>query len=183
MNRQNRERVLTITALICLAALAGDTIILTPLLNVWEGRAERIEELNSSLTKGQLLLARERNLRRRWREMQRDSLPEAVSAAEGLVLNSMDRWVNDSRVNIISLKPQWKTYEEKYRTLECTAIAQGTIREVARFLYELEKDPLCIKVEKMEINARDNTGQALSLGITFSGVQFLDEERSNEQEI
>ncbi len=183
MSIQNRERFLTIAAIICLLALAGDKLIFTPLLQMWERRSEEIVTLNNSLSKGRLLLNRERTLKKRWREMQRDALSIEVSAAESEVLKSVDRWVNKSHVNIISLKPQWKTFEEKYRTLECKALAQGTIREIARFLYELEKDPLCIKVETIEISARDENGQSLSLGITFSGVQFLQVEYNNEKNI
>ncbi len=173
MKGKSRERLLIFTTIICLSALGLDKAVVTPLMGLWEARAQEMEQLEKSLSKGQLLINREREIRRRWREMQRDSLPESVSQAENQVLKSFDQWINKSEINLVSLKPQWKTFEdEEYKTLECRAIAQGGIEEVARFLYELERDDLSIKVENMELTSRDEQGQSLMLEIIVSGVQF-----------
>ena len=55
-------------------------------------------------------------------------------------------------------------------TLECRADAFGSIQSLARFLYELERDPLALKVDELEITARDSEGQQLSLSVRFSGL-------------
>src|SRR5690606_7132554 len=121
MEARNREKTLILLSLICLGALAGDKLILTPLLNLWDSRSQQIEKLEESLNKGKLLLTRERELNRRWREMQRDSLPADASLAENQVLKSVDNWVREGQVQLISFRPQWIEHEEQYRTFESRA--------------------------------------------------------------
>ena len=93
-----------------------------------------------------------------------------VSAAENQVLKAFDRWSQDGRISISSIKPQWKRNSDDYMTLECRADAFGSIQALTRFLFEVEKDPLALKVEAIEITARDNDGQQLSLGLQVSGL-------------
>lgn len=176
MNPRQRERALILLAIGCLALLAGDRLIVTPLYELWTTRNERIQSLKDSLAKGEYLLTRERELRKRWREMERDALPVSVSQAENIVLNSINRWINTSRVNLVSLRPQWKEFEEQYRTMECRAVAQGTIEQIIRFLYEIESDPICVKIDQVEISSRDDNSSSLTISVTFSGVQFIQEE-------
>ena len=57
-------------------------------------------------------------------------------------------------------------------TLECRADAFGSIQAVTRFLYEVEKDSLALRVEAVEITARDNDGQQLTIGLQVSGLQL-----------
>ena len=41
---------------------------------------------------------------------------------------------------------------------------------LTRFLYEVEKDPIALKVDSMDITARDNDGQQLALALQISGL-------------
>jgi hypothetical protein len=38
------------------------------------------------------------------------------------------------------------------------------------FLYSIEKDPLALKLEMVEISTRDPEGQVLNLGLQISGL-------------
>ncbi len=176
MNDWNRERILLLAAGFCLFALFADKMILTPMLNRWDENSVRIEQLKQDLQKGEMLLLRERPLRKTWGEMQRDALPAEVSVAENQVITAVDRWVNESRVALSSFKPQWRQYEDNYMTIECRAVAQGNMEEIARFLYELERDPLALKIESLEVSDRDGSGNLLSLSLRFSGLRLLEEE-------
>jgi len=176
MNRWSQEQILLIAAGICLFALFADKMILTPMLNHWDDNTTRIQQLQQDLQKGEMLMLRERALRRTWREMQRDALPNEISVAENQVITAVDRWVNESRISLSSFKPQWREFEENYMTMDCRAVAQGNMEEIARFLYELERDPLALKIESLELSERDGTGNLLSLSLRFSGLQLLEEE-------
>jgi hypothetical protein len=104
--------------------------------------------------------------------MRTNTLPASVSAAENEVLKGFERWSQESRISISSIKPQWKQGGDDFMTLECRADAFGNIQALTRFLYELEKDPLALKVEAVEITTRDNDGQQLTLGLQVSGLQL-----------
>ncbi len=170
MKIKNREKLLTITAAVAIGLLVGDRLVRAPLARVWTERANRIAMLTKSLSQGAMMLDREKVIQERWANIKSNALPANVSVAENRVLKSVDRWARESRISFTSIKPQWKENAEDFMTLECRADAFGSIQSLARFLYELERDPLALKVEELEITARDTEGQQLSLGVRFSGL-------------
>lgn len=163
-------------AIVCFGAFVGDKILFTPLLNIWKDRSVRIEELEKNLSKGKLLMDREEDLQRRWQSMKENSLPLDKSLAQSQVLKSADRWATESGITVSTFKPNWKEYQENYITLDCRAVAQGNLSNIVRFLYELEKDPLAVKLEQVEITVNDEAGEKLTLGVVFSGLQILEDE-------
>ena len=164
MQIKNRQQMLAIVAAGGVALLVADRLVITPLKDAWKGRAARIVELRKAVTDGAQLRDREPMIRNRWNSMNTNTLPENVSAA--------DRWSQDSRISIASIKPQWKMADDDYMTYECRADAFGSLQAITRFLYEIEKDPMALKIESVEINARDNNGQQLSLGLQVSGLRL-----------
>jgi len=170
MNINNRQQLLTVVAIAVVAIWAGDKLVFSPLTKMWKERSTRIAELRKSVSQGSLFLARERSIRSRWDSMETNTLPSQASVAENQLLKAFERWSQDSRTSITSIKPQWKRNADDYMTLECRADAFGSVQALTRFLYEMEKDPLALKVEAVEITARDNEGQQLSLALQVSGL-------------
>ena len=107
--------------------------------------------------------------------MRTNTLPQDVSVAENHLLTAFERWSRASGISISSIKPQWKQTTEDHKTLECHADAFGTIQALNRFLYEVEKDTLALRVEAVEITTRDNDGLQLGLGLQVSGLQLSNE--------
>ena len=54
--------------------------------------------------------------------------------------------------------------------MECHADVTGTYCAIMRFLYDLEKDPMGLQVQGVELTSRDDTGQQISLGLELSGL-------------
>jgi len=170
MEIKNRQQILAIVAILGLLALVGDKLILTPLVASWNARTDQIAELKKSISQGNLLLDREKTIRARWGGMRKNTLPNNASVAQSQVLKAFDRWAQDSHATIGSIKPQWKQNADDYTTLECRADASGNIQALSRFLYEVEKDPLALKIEAVEITAHDDNGQQLTLALQLSGL-------------
>jgi hypothetical protein len=170
MKIQNRQHILAFLAAAGVALLVADKVILAPLISGWKQRSARIAELKKSISQGSLVLQRESRIRERWQHMRAHTLPEDVSEAENEVLKAFERWSDDSRISVSSIKPQWKRAGDDYVTLECRADAFGSIQTLARFLYNVEKDPLALKVETIEITSRDDNGQQLALALQVSGL-------------
>ena len=170
MNIKNRQHVLAIVAIAAVALLAGDKFVLSPLLSSWKERSVKIAELTKSVNQGSQTVLREQIIHSRWEHMKTNMLPSNASVAENEVLRAFERWSQDSRISITSIKPQWKRAADEYMTLECRADGFGNMQALTRFLYDVEKDPLALKVEAVEITSRDNDGQQLSLGLQVSGL-------------
>jgi hypothetical protein len=108
--------------------------------------------------------------------MRTNTLPDDISASENLVLKAFERWSDNSNISISGIKPQWKRVSEDYMTLECRADAFGSIQALSQFLYNVEKDPLALKVESVEITPRDENGRQLSLALQVSGLLLNSQE-------
>ncbi len=167
---KNRQHLLLIIAAIGVALLAGDRLVLSPLVKAWQDRTTRLAKLSRDIDQGRQLLLSERSVRDRWDSMRTNTLPEDVSIAEGGVLKAFDRWSRESRISITSVKPQWKRNAEDHVTLECRVDAFGSLSTLARFLYEVERDPLALRVDLVEITSRDSEGAQLTLGLQVSGL-------------
>ncbi len=170
MNVKNRQQLLTILAISAAAIFAADKVVLGPLKSAWTARSERIVELRKKIGDGRALVQREDSLRERWDHMRTNTLPENASLAEQQVLRAFDRWSSDSRVSVLSINPQWKKEADEYVTLQCRVEASGNLGAIARFVYELEHDPMAVKIESLELSTRDNDGQQLALGLQVSGL-------------
>jgi hypothetical protein len=170
MNINNRQQLLTIAAAVAVAFLVSDKLILSPLTKSWKARAARIVELRKSVTQGTQLLEREQAIRSRWESMRTNTLPSESSVAENQVLKAFDRWSQESQISITSIKTQGKRNADDYMTLECHVDGFGNLSTITRFLYNIENDPMALRVESVEISARDNDGQQLALILQVSGL-------------
>jgi hypothetical protein len=145
-------------------------MIITPLTNLWKERSTKIVELRKLIVQGKALVDRDSSIRSRWEGMRTNTLPVEPSVAENEVLKAFERWSQDSRISINSIRPQWKRNADDYMTLECRADAFGSIQALTRFLYDLEQDPMALKVDLVEVTSHDNDGRQLSLAVQVSGL-------------
>jgi hypothetical protein len=170
MNANQRQQLLVILVVLAVALLFSDRLVVTPLASVWKTRSARVSELRELLVQGELLAQRENVIRARWSAMRGQTLPSIPSSAENELLKAFERWSRDSRLSISAIKPQWREGDEDYLSLECRAEGFGSMEALTRFLYEVEKDSLPVKVDTVEITTRDPQGQALTLGLQVSGL-------------
>lgn len=171
MQIKNRHQLLVIVLFTAFGLLIADSLVLSPLTKAWKARSVRIADLRKQVDNGEKLLIRAEALRSRWSQMQTNALPNNNSLAEQQVLNAFDKWSQDARISVNSITPQWKSErDDDYHTLECRVDASGSVGTLARFLFNVERDPMALKIESVEITSRDKEGQNLSLGLRISGL-------------
>lgn len=170
MKIKDRQQVLVAVALGLAVLFAADKLLYGPLKSLYLERAARIVELRKQVAKGTQTLQREQAIRNRWETMRNNTLPNSSSLAEQQLLKAFDFWAQQSRVSIMSITPQWKRDSDDYMSLECRVDAFGRLDTVTRFLYEIENDPMALKLELVEIGSRDNEGQQISLGLQINGL-------------
>lgn len=170
MQIKNRQQLLILVAAIGVALFAGDRLLLTPLVHAWDARSARIKTLRNQVARGRMLVQREKGIRSHWDDMQRKALTNNPSAAEQQVFRAIDSWAQDTGVIINAITPQWKRDSDDYTTYQCRVDAAGDINRLSRFIYRVEREPLALKLEAVELSARDKEGQQLSLGLQLSGL-------------
>jgi hypothetical protein len=177
MQIKNRQQVLIIGAIAAVALFAGDQLVLSPLLKAWSTRETRLSDLRKDINRGNMLAQREQSIRDRWEQWSRNTLPNNTSAAEQKVFHAIDSWAQNSGVTISAITPQWKHDSDDYMTFECRVDAAGDLGRLSRFLYSVEREPMALKLELVELGARDKEGQQLSLGLQLSGLVLTPQKR------
>lgn len=170
MNLNKRQQLLAILAIGAVGLYVADKLMFTPLTNNWKNRSSRIAQLKEQVRDGTETLKRETALRQQWDRMRTNTLSSAKPEAESQMLKAFERWSQQGRVSVSSIRPQWKEAEEDYKTLECRADVGGSLSAIARFLYLIERDPLGVKVDSLELTARNTEGSQLALVIQVSGL-------------
>lgn len=174
---KNRQHLLMVATIAVVALFLGERLVFTPMWNSWKARLERIATLKQKVNKGEMLLKRGEDLTSRWGEMKLNALPADAATAESRVLRAFERWSQSSGVSVSSIRPQWKRAGDDYMTLECRADISGKMSAVSRFLFEVEHDPLGVKVDSADIATRDTDGAQITLGLQVSGLQLISNKR------
>ena len=139
---------------------------------VEESSAE-IAKLRKNVTEGRALVARGAKLRSQWDDMQKNALPKDSAKAEQDLVTAFDRWGRAGGIELGSIKPQWKRgSSNRYSLLECRVDASGSLNGITRLLYEVEKSPLALRIDSIELTSRDDSGNRLTLGLLVSGLRF-----------
>lgn len=168
-----RQRLLLILAGAAVFLLVADSMLLTPLTKAWQTRSAEIAKLQKNVTEGRGVLARADRTQALWTEMQSQALPKDPAQAEQDLISAVDRWGRASNIEVGSIKPQWKRgATNRYSQLECRIDATGSLATLSRFLYEVEKSTLALRVDSVELTARDEIGQKLTLGLLVSGLRL-----------
>ena len=173
MKIENRQQFL-VTLTIGVAALyIGVNFIGEPMVGLWSARLAQIKQLRTKVSEGNLLIKRGVDIRSRWSGMSTNALPNNPSLAEQQVLKAFDSWSRDTGAEISSIMPQWKNDSTNYMTLNCRIEASGNLGTLSQFLYNIEKGPAALKLDAVELSARDGTGQQLTLGLQISGLVLI----------
>jgi len=179
---KNRQTLLLIVAAVAIGLWVADSIAIEPLIASWKDRSKRIENLKTDLAKGQALIKNTTYIRDTWDRMRTNTLDSAdVSLAESDLLKSFDRWAKDAGIAVAGIHPAWKQTSDDYQTLECRAEATGNIESLAKFLYNVEKahsirngekEHIAVRIDSVDVTARDPQGQQLAINVTVSGLQI-----------
>ena len=173
MKIENRQQFLVALTIGVAALYIGVNFIGEPLVNLWSARSAQIKQLRAKVSEGNLLIKREADIRGRWSEMSTNALPNNPSLAEQQVLKAFDNWSRDTGAEISSIMPQWKNDSTNYMTLNCRVEASGSLGTLSQFLYHIEKGPAALKLDSVELSARDSAGQQLTLGLQISGLVLI----------
>jgi len=170
---KNRQEFLVVLTIAAFALLVGVNFILEPLGGWWSARQTQIKELRTKVTEGQQLIRRESGIRGRWGDMTANALPANTSLAEQKLLTAVDGWSRTSGAEVTSLMPQWKNESTNYLTLTCRVETSGDLGTLSKFLYDLERGSMALRLDSLELTARDKEGQQMTLSTEINGLALI----------
>jgi hypothetical protein len=168
-----RQRRLLLIAGAGLLLLLLDRVLFTPLGRTWQAHRAEIASLRQNIDSGRGMIARADPLQRAWAGMQTGALPKDPAQAEQELITAVDGWGRASGIELGSIKPQWKRgASTRYSLLECRVDATGSLPALSRFIYELERSSLALRVDALELTARDDNGRKIGLSLTVTGLRL-----------
>lgn len=177
MKIKNRQDFLVMLTIAVVGLFVAVNFIFTPLQGWWSERQAQVRELRAKVSEGNQLLKREAGIRSHWDEMRANALPASTSQAEQKFLKAMDNWSHDSGVEITSLMPQWKNDSTNYMTLDCRVETAGDLGALSKFIYDIEKGPLAVRLDSVELSSHDNNGQQMTLGLEINGLALISNDK------
>jgi len=177
MKIKTRQDFLVALTLAVVALAVAVNFIFPPLLGWWSDRQKEIHALGDRVRQGNQMLGREHILRSHWRELQANALPANLPQAEQRFLKAMDGWARDSGAEITSIMPQWKNDATNYLTLNCRVETAGDLNALSRFIYEIEKGPMLVRLDSVELSSHDNNGQQMTLGVEINALALLQNDK------
>jgi hypothetical protein len=170
METKNREKMLAIGAGVALTLLLLNYLVISPLIDGWQSRTKAIKELKDRIANGAMLIRRQDTVEGRWDYMRTNALDSNPTAAERQLFTEFDHWVKQSGATEGSFRPQLQETDDNYSTVDCRADVSGDLQTLLHFFYNMEKDPLGVKIESFELTSRDDNGRQLTLGLDLSGL-------------
>jgi hypothetical protein len=170
METKNREKMLAIGAGVGLGLLILNYLVISPLIDGWQSRTKQIKDLREKIANGKMLIGRQEFVEASWDQMRTNALDSNPAAAEKQLFTAFDHWVSQSGATEGSFRPQIQETDDNYSTIDCRADVTGDMQSLLHFFYNMEKDPLGVKIESFELTSRDDNGRQLTLGLELNGL-------------
>jgi len=173
MKIENRQQFLIVLTATAFVLLIGNSVIYEPLAKLWSSRAAEIRALSDKVKNGKQMIRNESHYRSRWDDMRTNALPADTSQAARQVINALDNWSRASGAEVTSIMPQWKNDSTNYMTYNCHVQASGNMGTLSQFIYQIEKGPMALKLDSVQLDAHDDAGQQLTLDLQISGLALI----------
>ncbi len=173
MKINNRQDFLVVLTIAAVGLFVGVNFVFTPLQNWWSARQTQVRDLREKVNDGNQLIRREAGIRSHWDGMRTNALPASASQAEQQFLKALDNWSRESGVTITSLMPQWKNDSTNYMTLDCRVESAGDLGALSKLIYDVEKGPMAVRLDSVELSSHDTSGQQLTLSLEINGLALI----------
>lgn len=170
-----REGYVAAAAILALAAFVLDRFALTPLLDRKAEVAAKRMALISDLERANSLFQRRKRLVPKWNGMLDGGLGGDPADTESKVLHALRDWSQEAGLKLSSVKPDRPVGTGLMREITFQAAATGRMNAVVRFLWRLETASLPIRVKELQLGARKEGTDDLSLQLRMSALYAAEE--------
>jgi hypothetical protein len=180
MDLSKRETYIAIAAIACVALLIGDRLVLKPLSVSRDALRAEEQRLLGELANAQILFKRHRLMARRWEELTAGGLSSDPAEAESRLLHAAQDWAEEARLSLSAVKPERAEQSGRTREIRVAASGTGSMRAVARFLWQAETTGLPLRISELQLGSRREGADDLSLQLRASTLYLADEGREGE---
>lgn len=164
-----REKLIVWLSLGIIIITLGDWLLVTPGIKKWQTFSRRLEQVNNSLTRGQIIISREEDIKKGWQNLMetptiltegKDLLAASSKYLSGLAKKA---GVNFSETNVIR-----QNETDEYTELILSIKFATPIGGLSKFLYQLDISPEFIRLLDLKILSSPEEEEDLKIEIRLS---------------
>lgn len=170
MRVSQREKYISIVAAVVVALFVLDSFALTPWFDRWSKADDAIANQTAWLKQAEQARVGSEHATQRWREMSKGMLMTDAPAAESQVLNGARQWAQTAGLTLTSLRPERSETEQGFTKITIRATANGSMSQIARFIYTAQLSKLPVRVSDLQISAHKEGTDDLAMQIGFATI-------------
>jgi hypothetical protein len=190
----DREKKIAIGVGVAALAFVLYQFVLTPFLNDREAIANETTKVNDEITQANNLFARQRELKKVWREMTEGvNVPGSATKPGGngqqgggmlkldegdarvQATNAVVEWATDAGVRLTALKLEGAKKDGNFLVISFHATVTGSMRQLSKLTWALETGTIPLRVNDMRITPQKEGTDALQAEISISTLSMLAE--------
>ncbi len=175
MRLSRRETYIGAVALAAVALLVADHYAISPLLERGRELESERQQLARSFQDAEALFARRRLMDRKWQQMTTGGLSAEPGRAESLLLHALRDWAQQTGLALVSLKPERSEHEKGLSEVTVLASGTGRMSAVGQFLWLVETAELPLRLGDLQLGARREGTDDLSLQLRLSTIYLSGE--------
>ena len=167
----NRERTVGVLTVAVLGILALDRVVLNPLMAKRNEIDAKTRTVREDLDRVYELSGRRREMGQTWREMVAGGLKTDASEAESQVLQALEGWGREARLNVTMLKQESTEKLKPYQVINFRVSGSGTMESVSRFIFKVQQSKMPLRISDMTVTSKkEGTSDELTVTLGVSTI-------------
>jgi hypothetical protein len=166
-----RERTIALATLSAVAILVLDQAVFAPVKARFDQLSADDELYANRLAHASSLFLHRKATEARWNQMIADGLKSDAADTEDALDHAVYDWAQGSGLTLKSCTPE-RTAQKERPEVVLYVVGSGNMSAVAHFLYRAQTSKLPVQPEDVEIGARREAADDLTMTLHISGLYF-----------
>jgi len=179
-----RERYIVIGVVAVIAVFALDRMLISPLLASREELKNSITAAKFKYRDNQILIKNDPTKKVEWKGMQDKGLKADKCLVEGQVLQLLNDWAKEARLNLTTEKPEREETmgvkpndkEKPFRRVTFRAAGTGNAYQVSEFVKKIQAGSIPIKINELAISSRKDGVDDLNLSLSIYALLLAEQQ-------
>lgn len=173
-NLSKREKTLVIGTITLAIVVGLYVFVIEPSLRAWFSVDDSIQAYENKLVKNLRLVARYNILKHEYEKY--PELLESTSDEEQKftsIFNEIEAVSKHSNCRIINAKPRAAKKYDDYKELSYDISLEGTIIDISKFVHEIEKSKVILRIKHLTITAKSEGSDMLKANLIINKIISL----------
>ncbi|MEX1016442.1 MAG: GspMb/PilO family protein [Phycisphaeraceae bacterium] len=174
MQMSRREKLIALVTLALIVLFLGDRLVVAPALAYRTQLAAEAQLQAEQRAVNERLYDGLASLETRWRDLRAAGLTDGAADAEARLLQAVRGWASEAGLSVTSLVPDRIEPADRLPRVHVRVVGTGDMRQVVTLLSRLEAADLPVRIEEMQLSARREGADELTLNLRLTTLYVTD---------